>query len=348
MKIKISAILLSLFLCKNTTTVFAQTTESKRVKLTILENSKQYKKVFDRDFFGKTPNSITYKESMYKAVMPDLKDTLNYSFSEIWYEREFIDKINETGGVDISFNLYDSGDHSKKNNFIFYNTANLKLDSKTDFIVNWHNKFNRKSKTNEYEGTEVHVYLINDTIYTYNNSDPCGGTTPEGNSFRFSGKEIKSVTGRSRGVFSINQIFYNNEREAWLEDLYYLETPWNNCFIDSMTYKLPVFKDVTISKDTFHKIKEKAVGVQKYFLIEKRDSVIASYRTHGEGAVNSMKSVYESLEKRLNPNFDDARTPNELYLLIEFEYFVNELTIKYNDGTFKRVVHFADYIISVL
>ncbi len=81
--------------------------------------------------------------------------------------------------------------------------------------------------------------------------------------------------------------------------LYYLETPWDNYFVGKLTYKMPVFKNVTLSSDTFKRIKEKAV------------------------------------------------TPNGLCLLIKFEYFVNEMTVKYKDGTFRNIVHLADYVISV-
>jgi len=52
--------------------------------------------------------------------------------------------------------------------------------------------------------------------------------------------------------------------------------------------------------------------------------------------------------KRLKPNLDDAYTPGELYLSFGLDYFVNELTVHYKDGTSKNIVHIAGYIASVL
>ncbi len=350
MKNKISLLLLLFLLSETSTPILARSNDKNdTVKLTILANQKQYIRDNPKyNYISLKPSACTYKEYYnWRDIMPPLQDTIKIDFAQIDYERDYADKINGADGIVISFNLYDNNDIIKKNNFIFYDSAEVAYDARTGFIADWYNLFNRITKKSDDEVNTLSIYLINDTIYTSVVTNPVGGTTPEGNMFRFSGKDIESVTGRSRGVFRISQIFDHSERDGWYKLLYYLETPWNNYFTDKLTYQMPVFKNVTIDKDIFEKIRKRAVEIQQYYLIEKRDSVIASYQKFGESSVKYIKSVYENLDNRLKPNFEDAATPNELYLLIEFAYFVNKLTINYKDGMHKKIVHIADYVISV-
>ena len=108
-----------------------------------------------------------------------------------------------------------------------------------------------------------------------------------------------------------------------------------------------MLKDVTLSKESFKRIKERALAVQKRYLIESRDSVVAKYGSYGDSGKAYINEILENLKRRLKPNLDDAHTPNELYLLIELSYFVNELTVYYKDGTSKKICHFAGYDVSV-
>ena len=64
-----------------------------------------------------------------------------------------------------------------------------------------------------------------------------------------------------------------------------------------------------------------------------------------QGDIYSWSDLRPKRQGRLDR---DAFTPNELYLAFELDYFVNELTVHYKDGTSKNIVHIAGYIVSVL
>lgn len=347
MKRKSAILLLSVPLIAAIITSFS-TVNKDGVELTILENPKMYNNIRTWDLY----NSKTFKASSYigyslDTKMPSLKDTIETDICEIDYIREFNEVINDRGGVNICFNLINIQKNIRDSNYIFYNKASIDYDSKTAFVADWYSPFNRKSKRLKDETTLVTVQIENDTIYTMTHSDPTGGTTPEGHTYRFSGDSIDRITGRSKAIFTVSQIFDLNGRDDWTEILYYLETPWNNNISESLCYKHPVIDKITLSKETLERIREKAIRAQKRVLIEKKDSIYAKYASFGENWVKHINSIFDHLRKRLKPNLDEALTPNELYLLFELDYFVNELTVHYKDGTSKNIVHIADYIISV-
>lgn len=319
------------------------------IELTILENPKTLLSRNVHSFSFHELPKITHSNIgiPYPLIIPKLKDTILYNINEIEYKREFTDIINETGGVDISFNLTNYGKFIKKHNFVFYSKVEFNYDKRTRFVVDWHNYFQRSDKMDG-ESASISIKRLNDTIYTIIEQIPCGGITPEGNSYRFAGKDIDSVTGRSKAVFKVSQIFDQNEIECWEEYIYSLQTPWQNNFVSNLKYKLPVIKNISLNKTTTELIREKALVIQKRNLIEKRDSIVAKYRGYGVKNLEYLNQVYKALKARLKPNLDDAYTPNELYLSFELDYFITELTIYYKDGTRKSLVHVATYTISVL
>ncbi|MFA6335827.1 MAG: hypothetical protein WCX48_09825 [Bacteroidales bacterium] len=318
------------------------------VELTIMENPKMYRNMGTWDIFmSETSKASSFVGCSLDAKIPSLKDTIATDICEIDYTREFSEKINEGGGVDISFNLINFGKNVRDSNYIFYNKASIDYDSRTGFVADWYLPFNRRSKRLKDETTTITIQIENDTIYTLTHADPTGGITPEGHTYRFCGDDIDRVSGRSKAIFTVSQIFDQNGRDDWAEMLYSLETPWNNNITDSLCYKLPVLSNITLGKETLERIREKAVRAQKRVLIEKKDSLIAKYASFGEDGVKYLNSVFDNLRERLKPNLDDAFTPNELYLLFELDYFVNELTVHYKDGTSKNIVHIAEYIVSV-
>ncbi len=83
MKIKIPAILLIGLISKNTAPILAQSTDNnRRVELTILENSEQYRSIKPNDYFNKIPNASSDKEYKQDLIMPALKDAIDYDISE--------------------------------------------------------------------------------------------------------------------------------------------------------------------------------------------------------------------------------------------------------------------------
>jgi hypothetical protein len=318
------------------------------VELTILENPKMYRNMDEWDLFtSKTTKASSYIGSCLVVKIPPLKDTIDTDICEIDYIREFRETINERGGVDISFNLNNFGKRVRDNNYIFYNKASIDYDSRTTFVADWYSPFNRRNKMLDGEENIITIQIENDTIYTLIHANPTGGITPEGHTYRFCGKDIDRISGRSKAIFTVGQIFDQNGRDDWGEMLYTLETPWNNNITDSLCYKLPVLGNITLGKETLERIREKAVRAQKRVLIEQKDSLFAKYASFGENSVKYLNSVFDNLRKRLKPNLDDAFTPGELYLSFRLDYFVNELTVHYKDGTSKNIVHIAGYIASV-
>lgn len=348
MKRKYAALLLLVPLLAAITTGYS-TDKNFGVELTILENPKMYRNMGTWDLsMSKTSKASSFIGYSLDVKIPSLKDTIDTDIWEIDYNRGFSEMINEGGGVDISFNLINVGENIKDSNYIFYNKVSIDYDSRTGFVADWYLPFNRRSKRLKDETTPITIQIEKDTIYTLMQTEPAGGTTPEGHTYRFCGDDIESVSGRGRAIFTVSQIFDENDRDDWVEELYSLETPWDNYFIDSLGYRLPVLSNITLSKETLERIREKALRVQKRNLIEKKDSLIAKYESFGENGVKDLNSIFDNLKKRLKPNLDDAFTPNELYLSFKLKYFVNELTVYYKDGTSKNIVHISDYIISVL
>jgi len=324
------------------------TRKNNGVELTILENPKMYRNMEGWDLYmSKTTKASSYIGSSLVVKIPSLKDTIDTDIYEIDYNREFTEKINKGGGVDISFNLINNGKWIRDRNYIFYNKASIDYDSRTGFVADWYSPFNRRSKSLEGEITTITIQIEKDTIYTLTYADPAGGITPEGHTYRFCGDDIDRISGRSKAIFKVGQIFDQNGRDDWGELLYSLETPWNNNIMDGLCYKLPVLSNITLSKETLERIREKAIRAQKRVLIMQKDSIIAKYASYGEDDAKYINSVFDNLRKRLKPNLDDAYTPGELYLSFGLDYFINELTVHYKDGTSKNIVHIAGYTISV-
>ena len=92
------------------------------VELTILENPKMYRNMRTGDMFmSKTSKASSFSGHSLSVKIPSLKDTIDTDIWEIDYTRAFSEKINEGGGVDISFNLINVGENIKDSNYIFYN-----------------------------------------------------------------------------------------------------------------------------------------------------------------------------------------------------------------------------------
>lgn len=321
------------------------------VELTILDLKQNYKEPRSPYYWHLNRiKPLQFSPNLFysHAKLPPLKDTLNTDLYNIDYIREYDERVNEKGDIDISFNLYSNSDYYRKEYYIFYDSVKINYDAKTEFAADWFLPFNKNPQYSDPECPKISMYMINDTIYTLTDTYPAGGTTPEGHSFRISGNEVFKVSVKSKAVFSVDQIYFWSIREELIKNLYLLETPWEDSSIGSNSYRLPVLRNVRLNKDTFILIKKKSIEAQRELLIEKRDSILAVRKLNDHASYIFTKEIFDDLKKRLKPNFEDANTPNELYIRFELKYFITELTVHYKDGTSRKIYHFAQYNVSVL
>lgn len=349
MKIKKQFIVLILFL--NSGNIIAQNFDKTgSVELTIMDKTQNYTEPRSPYYWHLNriqPLQFSPNQFYSPAKLPPLKDTLKTELNSIDYIREYDERVNEKGDVDISFNLYSNADYSKEY-YIFYDSKRINYDAKTEFTADWFLLFGKKPEYAEPEVSQLSIYLMNDTIYTITDTYPDGGTTPEGHSFRISGGDVLKVSVKSKAVFSVDQIYFWSIREEWTKNLYLLETPWIDSSNGVNSYRLPILRNVRLNKDTFALIKKKSIEAQKELLIEKRDSILAARKLEDQLSYIYTKEILDDFKKRLKSNFEDANTPDELYVRFELQYFITELTVHYKDGTSGKIYHFAQYQVSVL
>jgi hypothetical protein len=261
---------------------------------------------------------------------PNLRDTVKTKLVFDNYDKEFTDEIAPNGNHCITFRYF-RGDYIQGINYIFPQKVYRKIDNKTNFEIDWYRAFSREDQTLETTSVFYSIYNKGDTIISYTEPESAGGTTPEGHTFRFSGEQIDSIKVKSKAIFSVSQGFDLNGIDDWAVWLYNLESEWIDTSNDRYSYTMPTLDNVSISKDNFSKIRNKAISVQKDVLINKRN------------AIGDVSGVL----KNFKPKFEDAKTANDLYLAIELSNFVNNITVFYKGGSTKEFVHIADYLISV-
>lgn len=270
----------------------------------------------------------------------DLKDTIKTKLVIDNYDKVFFDKYDSSGNLCITFKYY-RGDYVHAANYIFPQKLYRNIDTKTNFEIDWFVAFERSSMKPTWSFYSYKTYIQGDTIFTYTCPVECGGTTPESHTFRFASDRIDSIQVKTKAMFYVSQGFDLNGRDDWAVHLYDLETEWMNCRINNNSYTLPTVNDVVIDKDTFSKIRKKAIAVQKETLIEKRDS-IRPYLNEAE-----RERAINDVLKRFKSNLDDAETATDLYLALELNYFINNVTVFYRGGSTKEFVHIAGYETSV-
>lgn len=321
------------------------------VELTILDINNNYKEPRSSNYWwlnGKQPLKSSPNAFYPQAKLPPLKDTLTTVSCFIDYTREYKDRLSDNGDIYITFNLNNyTADYYKREYYLFYDSVKINYDTKTEFTADWLLPFSKNPKGGVPETNQVCLDIINDTIFTIVDTWPVGGTTPEGQSYRVTGKEVLKVSAETKAVFSVDQIYSWDVREEWVKHLYLLETPWEDTSTGNYSYRLPVLHNLRLNKDTFTLIKKKAIAAQRELLVEKRDSILSVSKSYDEASYLFTKRVFDDLKKRLKPNFEDANTPDELYTRFELQYFITRLTVYYKDGTSKIINHIALYTISV-
>jgi len=320
------------------------------VELTILDINNNYKEPRTSYYWwlnGIQPLKSSPSSFYPQPKLPPLKDTITTDFCFIDYTREFKDRLSDKGDIYITFNLNSESDYYKKEYYLFYDSVKISYDANTEFTADWFLPFSKNPEGGVPETDQICLDIINDSIFTIVNTNPVGGTTPEGQSFSITGKEVLKVSAETKAVFSVDQIYSWDVREEWTKLLYLLETPWEDSSTGNNSYRLPVLRNLRLSKDTFTLIKKKAIEAQRELLIEKRDSILSVRKSYGEASYLFTKRVFDNLKKRLKPNFEDANTPDELYTRFELKYFITRLTVYYKDGTSKKINHIALYTISV-
>ena len=271
----------------------------------------------------------TWQELQMKPIL-NLRDTVKSKPVFDNCDKEFTDEIAQNGNHCIIFRYFRE-DYWQRSYHIFPQKMHRKIDINTNFEIDWYRAFSRTDQTPELEFVFYFIYNKGDTIVTYTDTAPTGGTTPEGHTFRFVGEQIDSIQVKTKAMFCVSQGFDLNGRDDWAVWLYNLETEWIDSSNDKYSYTMPTLDSVFINKENFSKIRDKALSVQKDVLINKRDSVM---------------DINEVL-KNFKPNFEDAKTANDLYLAIELSNFVNHITVFYKGGSTKKFVHIAAYSISV-
>ena len=283
----------------------------------------------------------SWNELRTKSI-PDLRDTVKSRLVFVDYEKIFTDKIDLDGNLCVIFD-YCRQEYRQKSNYIFPLKVYRNIDEKTTFEIDWYRAFSRKNHSSDVDFISYVIHNRNDTIITYTETYPAGGTTPEGHTFRFTGEQIDSIKVKSKVFYSVAQGFDINGRDDWGVGLYYLESEWVDLSIDNLSYVLPVLDTIFIDRETFSKIRNKAISVQKDVLINQRDSL----ENLGGLAGRYYQDVIGSVLKRLKPNFEDAETATDLYIFVDLKYFTNNVTVFYKGGRAKELVHIADYIVSV-
>lgn len=292
----------------------------------------------------------TWEEQLVDSVL-NLSDTITDDLTlidyPIVYPKPFEDIIGKNQQHYIKF---ESQHHYPPNYYRRYAyispmTCYYDADLTTRFEIDWYKSVIRdtpyESKIDP-EFTIYNIYNKADTIFTVTEVT-FGGITPEGHTFRFSGEMVDSISVETKVIYKVYQEFDINSRDSWVEYLYTIESPWIDSATGRRCYTMPIIESVSIDKDTFSKIKSKAVAIQRKMLIEKPDSLYT--KNDGRGREYYQRIVNNML-KKLKPNFEDANSANNLYLNFKLDYFTNKIKVYYKNGSTKEFVHIADYTVS--
>ena len=285
-------------------------------------------------------------------------DTITWRFIHNNFEKRFTDQIDENGNLRISL-IDDSHDFIQRTNYIFPLVEFQIIDDKTTFEVDSYILFSREFS--HFAGSRYSYHFIQnrgDSIITFSESVELGGTTPEGRTFRFSGEHIDSIQVRTKALFYIVQGFDINGRDDWGWFLYDLETEWFDTRVNHNSYTMPMINEMFIDAHTFSRIRDRALAIQREVLIDNREfyfgesvSELSSETVSSEIIRNlfpqSGQSYFQFIREKFKPNLEDAKTADELFLVIGLRHFVSYVTVFYKNSKAREFVHIASYSVSV-
>jgi hypothetical protein len=289
----------------------------------------------------------------------NLSDTITWRFVHDNFEKRFTDQIDENGNLRISL-IDDTHDFIQRTNYIFPLVEFQTIDDKTIFEIDSYILFSRESpNSGGWRHSRHHIHNRGDSIITFSEGlYDVGGTTPEGRTFRFAGEQIDSIQVHTEALFYIAQGFDINGRDDWGWLLYNLETEWLNTRVDNNSYTMPMINEIFIDANSFSKIRNKALAVQREVLIENRELYFGeSVNEFSTETVTTEiirnpfpqtgQPYYQFIREKFKPNLDDAKTADELFLVIGLKHFVNYVTVFYKNGKTREFVHIAGYSVSV-
>lgn len=188
------------------------------------------------------------------------------------------------------------------------------------------------------------IRVQQDTIVTHTQGGSTG-ITPEGQVFRLTGNDVERIEARTRCAYLVAEGIMMGVQESWGVPVGYLVSPWVDCTLRHNSYQLPVADKIMVNSDIFGRIKKAAVAIQRRYLVDRRDSLIASAVANGDG--EWVPQVLDEWKARLNPDFEAATTLKELSICFELDHFETELTVHLRNGKVCRYTHWADYEVDI-
>lgn len=272
-----------------------------------------------------------------------LRDTLKTESYRIWSEKtDYEELYHKDGSATLVFHPMDENNGWLKNNYRFFPFVSWKqLDQHTRFEVQRVLRQNKEYPSQE-ESDSYYVFQRSDTLITFFMPAETGVIGSEGHTFGITGKGIRRIKARTKGVFSLSQGIDINGRDDWGVFIRDIETPWQSTTTSRSEYTLPIIDTLKIANTILNNIKEKALAVQKAYLIEKRDSLIESSY---DGAY--VREKLDALQTLLNNNATKGQTISSMYLFVRLDVLITEITVYRRNGQIDRFVHIADYIGSV-
>jgi hypothetical protein len=295
---------------------------------------------------------------MASIPIGNLSDTITWRFVYNNFEKRFTDRIDENGNLHISL-IEDTHNFMQRTHYIFPLVEFQTIDDKTTLEIDSYILFSRQfPNPTGWRPSHHHIHNRGDSIITFSKVLHGGGTTPEGRTFRFAGEQIDSIQVHTEALFYIAQGFDINGRDDWAWFLFNLETEWFDTRIDNNSYTMPTINEIFIDAYTFSRIRDRALAVQREVLIENRafhfgESVneLPIETVSSEIIRNSFpkpgQPYFQFIREKFKPNLEDARTADELFLVIGLRHFVNYVTVFYKNGEIREFVHIAGYSVSV-
>ena len=241
----------------------------------------------------------------------------------------------KNGELKIQFENKNQIDQLGMGYYIYPSKTIKNITPSAKFISEWYTAKTPDGNSAEFFFLKNDIRIIGDTIYTRVKHGECGGTTPEGSSYKFEGNNIASIKAQTKAIFYVTQGIDVNGRDDWVEKLYTLESPWLETNTSKLGYTLPIMEDVYIDEATYKEIKSKAIATQKRIIYKDKDSLIKENPYYAE-PINNLIS-------RSKPNLEEAITFNDMYLCFGLDYFITKITVSYKDGTKKDFNHIAYY-----
>lgn len=294
----------------------------------------------------KLPPDPLVRSSWDEAMgRPPLDDTLPSSPARYYFEREWQEKQLSDGGREIAFSIETDNDWIDRECYSFPFVIWRPLTSGIRFESDWSVAYARpgsQSIAEDYplcDGNDIHVRQ--DTVITIVYPFSAGGITPEGRRFRFWGDSVERIEARVSYVYTASQAIMTGVQDNWGVPLGQFSSPWIDCKVARCSYQLPLAEKLSLDEAEFSRLKRDAIRVQRRFLVERRDSVIAAMTLPGYG--DWVSGVLDEWQARLKPDFESASTLRELSIDFELDHLLAEITLYLPGGQTRRYVHWAGY-----